>query len=239
MLNQSGITTVSGTTRKTILVDEKNSTAVSVVVDATGVDADANSKKILKAGTPMYGNLESRNTAFVKASTSGGTKGTWTCAISTAFAEDETIVINGVTYTCGSTQDKATKVFAGANAGAQAASLVAIVEDDKFDLTNTSGTITFTQKIADSSGSAPVVTTTATTGAIGSVTAGTSPVSGTNNANCILLHDVDVTGLSGGATKNSQVVIFGTIDISKLELDVQALITSDVKDNLKMIQFVK
>lgn len=127
MLNQSIISKQSGTTRKTILVDEKNSTALSIVMSNTGVDANADGKKIIKAGTPVYGSLEARNTAFT---------------------------------------------------------------------------------ISGSEGEAP---------------AG------------IILHDVDVT--AGNA--NSQVVIFGTIDLNKLESDAQALITSDVKSALKMIQFVR
>lgn len=235
MLNQTEIKTVSGATRKTILVDELNSTAFSCMVANTGVDADDDGKKIVKAGTPLNGDLENRGTAFTKAVTSSGTKGTWTCEITTAFANDEKITINGVDYTKGATQSADNKVFAGSSATEQATSLVAIVSDPKFTLTNSSGVITFTQKVADEGGSAPTVTKTATTGAIGNVTAGTSPVDGTNNANCILLHDVDVTS----GTKNAQAVVFGFIDLNKLDQDVQALVTKQVKNNLKMIQFVR
>ena len=53
MLNQTGIKTVSGTTRKTILVDEMNSTAFSVVVSNTGVNA-VGGKKIIKAATLIF-----------------------------------------------------------------------------------------------------------------------------------------------------------------------------------------
>lgn len=124
MLNQTGFKIVSGTTRKIILVDEKNSTAVSCKVANTGITADSNGRKIAKAGTPLSGDFTNRGTAFIKAS---------------------------------------------------------------------------------------------------------------NGANCILLHDVDVTD----GTKNAQAIIFGTIDLSKLDTDVQALITDDVKKGLKMIQFIK
>ena len=65
MLNQSGVTTASyGAPEKTILVDEKNSTAVSIVMANTGVTANSEGKKIVKAGTPVYGSLQARNTAF-------------------------------------------------------------------------------------------------------------------------------------------------------------------------------
>ncbi len=129
MLNQSTISTVEGTTRKTILVDELNSTAFSCKVANTGISADSDGKKIVKAGTPISGSLEARGTAFVKASTTEGV----------------------------------------------------------------------------------------------------------SNATGILLHDVDVTD----GTKNAQVVVFGFIDLNKLETSVQSLITSEVKTALKMIQFVK
>lgn len=36
-------------------------------VTNTGISADSDGKKILKAGTPLYGNIEKRDTAFVKA----------------------------------------------------------------------------------------------------------------------------------------------------------------------------
>lgn len=125
MLNQTGVKTVSGTTRKTILVDEQNSTAFSVVVANTGIDAGADGKKIIKAGTPVKGSLLARNTPF---------------------------------------------------------------------------------EVTDAAD------------AVG-----------------VILHDVDVT--AGNA--NSQVVVFGFIDESKLEADVVSKLTSTVKGALKMIQFVK
>ena len=235
MLNQSIISTESGATRKTILVDELNSTAFSCMVANTGVDADTDGKKIVKAGTPIAGSLEARGTAYTKATTSSGTKGTWTLQITTAFAADETITIDGVTYTCKATESVDDKEFAGDSAGAQAASLKKMIESDKFDVTVSTDTLTFTQKVADAAGTGPVATKTATTGAIGDVTAGTSPVDGTNNATGILLHDVDVTS----GTQNAQVVVFGFIDMNKLDADVQTLITNQVRANLKMIQFVK
>lgn len=40
-------------------------------VTNTGVDADSNGKKILRAGTPVTGNIEKRDTAFTK--TNGNT----------------------------------------------------------------------------------------------------------------------------------------------------------------------
>ena len=135
MLNQTEFKTVTAGTRKTILVDEPNSTAFSCMVANTGISADDDGKKIVKAGTPLAGDLTVRGTAFVKATTTPGEQG-----------------------------------------------------------------------------------------ALGS-----------SNAVGILLHDVDVTS----GTKNAQVVVFGFIDLNKLESDVQALIDAETKAALKMIQFVK
>lgn len=125
MLNQTGFKTVSATTRKTILVDEQNSTAFSVVVGNAGVDADSEGKKIIKAGTPVAGSLLARNTPFT--------------------------------------------------------------------------------------------------------------VANDNTAVGVILHDVDVT--AGNA--NSQVVVFGFIDESKLDASVVTLLTEAARGAMKMIQFVK
>lgn len=75
MLNQTGVTTNSyGYGEKRILVDENNSTAVSCVVANTGVTADSEGKKIIKAGTPIFGSLTDRNTAFTVSSEVQGAK---------------------------------------------------------------------------------------------------------------------------------------------------------------------
>lgn len=126
MLNNPNIVTETGATRKTILVDELNSTAVSCMVANTGISADDDGKKIAKAGSPLAGNLQARGTAFTVAG-----------------------------------------------------------ENDK---------------------------------AVG-----------------VLLHDVDVTD----GTKNAQAVIFGTIDMNKIEIPTQALISSKIMGDLKMVQFIK
>nr|DAH84990.1 MAG TPA: Head decoration protein [Bacteriophage sp.] len=131
MLNQSGVRTVAGTTRKTILVDEMNSTAFSCKIANTGVTA-VDGKKIVKAGTPLAGSLLARDTAFTVAADSG--------------------------------------------------------ESPK-----------------------------------------------TSNAVGLLLHDVDVTS----GTANGQVLVFGFVDVSKLESDVVTKLTDAAKANMKMIQFVK
>lgn len=64
MLNQGGITKESGTTRDLILMAPELAFSVSCKVANTGVSANSDGKKIVKAGTPLYGSLRNRDTAF-------------------------------------------------------------------------------------------------------------------------------------------------------------------------------
>ena len=64
MLNQSGITKVSATTQKTILIAPELAFSMSCMVANTGVSAGEDGKKIVKAGTPLSGSLLERETAF-------------------------------------------------------------------------------------------------------------------------------------------------------------------------------
>lgn len=66
MLNQSGITTKTAVTPKSILWTPENAIAFSCVV--------AKSKKLL-AGTPITGDLTARNTGFTAAQTTSGVAG--------------------------------------------------------------------------------------------------------------------------------------------------------------------
>lgn len=66
MLNQSGITKTVGATRKTMLYDTQLFFSLSCMIANTGV-ADADGKKIVKAGTPLKGDLSNRDVAFTVA----------------------------------------------------------------------------------------------------------------------------------------------------------------------------
>ena len=57
----------------------------------------------------------------------------------------------------------------------------------------------------------------------------------TSNAVGILEHDVDVT--AGNA--NGSCIIFGFIDVDKLDASVVELLTDAAKSNLKNVQFIK
>ncbi len=56
-------------------------------------------------------------------------------------------------------------------------------------------------------------------------------------ANAVLLHDVDVTDAAVGGTKNGTALIFGFVNVNRLESDVQALVTPGTK--IGDVQFIK
>lgn len=67
MLNHTGITKVTAVAPNQILFNTQHQLSVGVVCGNTGVTADGEGKKILKAGTPLAGDLTARGTAFTKA----------------------------------------------------------------------------------------------------------------------------------------------------------------------------
>ena len=67
MLNQTGVTKTTGLSRKTILYDTKLFFALSVSISNTGVEADSEGKKVIKAGTPIAGSLTNRDVPFTVA----------------------------------------------------------------------------------------------------------------------------------------------------------------------------
>lgn len=68
-------------------------------VTNTGVDADADGRKILRAGTPLAGDITKRGTAFVKATTTEGVSNATAVLMHdvdvTAGAENGTIILAG------------------------------------------------------------------------------------------------------------------------------------------------
>lgn len=64
---------------KQIMLADSQMVSFGVIIGNEGVTADRNGKKILKAGTPITGDIEARNTAFKKAtSTTSGEPATKT-----------------------------------------------------------------------------------------------------------------------------------------------------------------
>lgn len=130
MLNNTGVVKETYGNKNQILFATEHQVSVGVVVDDSVVTA-SNGKKIVKAGTPLKGNLEARKTSFVAATAS---------------------------------------------------------------TTNT-------------------------------------PVGVTG----ILLHDVDVTL----GDNNGTLLIFGFVDLNKIDSTTAAKLTTEIKDALPMIQFIK
>ena len=56
-------------------------------------------------------------------------------------------------------------------------------------------------------------------------------------ANAVLLHDVDVTDAASGGSKNGTALIFGFVNVNRLDSDVQALVTPGTK--IGDVQFIK
>ena len=220
MLNRTGITKTTYGNITQILANVDLQASVGCIVDdALVAAADANGKKIAKAGTPIVVDFSDRQNAA--GAPVGPTLGVFTVQITTAFANDEKITIEGVDYTKKATESVADKQFAGTTAAEQVTSLLKMVVTDKYNVAAVSGAtdkIGFTQKVVDASDtSGPTITKTSSTGAIGSVTKTATADAGTT-ANAVLLHDVDVT--NGDA--NGTALYFGVVNMNRLDPATQA-----------------
>lgn len=67
MLNRSGIIKETAIAPSQILFNVQNQMSVGVIVDETVGTAGEDGRKIVKAGTPLNGDLTARGTAFVAA----------------------------------------------------------------------------------------------------------------------------------------------------------------------------
>ena len=56
--------TLGGPDKHILIADNSYAVTLGARIANTGVDAGADGKKIVKAGTPLYGNIEKRDTAF-------------------------------------------------------------------------------------------------------------------------------------------------------------------------------
>ena len=132
MGNQVITKSYGGPDKHILIANDSFMVTLGAQVTNTGIDADANGRKILYAGTPLAGNIEKRNTAFVKSSIVGSTAGVFTVQITTAFANDEVLTIDGVNYTKAATESVEDKKFAGSTAGDQVTSLKKMVTSAKY-----------------------------------------------------------------------------------------------------------
>lgn len=184
--------------------------AVGVLLANTGIDADANGKKIVKAGTPINGDLTNRASAFVKSPS--------------AVSESATATVTGTGITAASVT---ASTFGGAvnNVGGTY-EFVASVAD-----------ATTTWKLGETTVTLNTYGITPTgTAADGDKIKVVYVAASSQYADAILLHDVDVTA----GTENASALIFGFVDLNKLTSATQALITADVKTSLKgKVTFLK
>lgn len=244
MLNKSGITRDTMVATKQILANVELQASVGCVVGHNS-GVNVNGRNIIKAGTPVYGNLDKRTTPFVPETTiDTGTKGVYTVQITTGAVAGDKITISGTTYECAAAEDVGGKKFAGGTIAAQVTSLLKMVVVEDFVVAAVDGAtdkIGFTQ-VVPGIGTKPtaVVTKAAENGAmvVGAVATATPPDAGTqiSNANGIILHDVDVT--TGNA--NATLLIFGFVNTNRLDTDVAIKITPAVKTALNAkVTFLK
>lgn len=90
------IKTVLGAPEKHILIaNDSYMVTLPAQVTNTGVDADANGRKILRAGTPLAGDITKRDTAFTKTNSNTARAILMHDVDVTAGAENATIILAG------------------------------------------------------------------------------------------------------------------------------------------------
>ena len=206
MLNQSGITKVSATTPNLILYAPEMGVSFSCKIANTGIEADANGKKIVKAGTPLYGSLTARDTAFT-------VSGAGTAATATATKSSTgitAVTVNATTFgtKIGGIGDR--YVFSASKPSDE---VIWSLDGVAVDLTDYGVSITGE---ADAGDTITVIYTPAVSA---------NPVG-------IALHDVDVTS----GTKNAQVTVFGFVDVSKLETAVATALAAATPAGITLVR---
>ena len=224
-----------GTSQKTILsLFGDQFTNIPMKVKKADILSHLNEDGILECGTLMTSKGKVATTSLT-----GGTAGVYTLTISTAFADGESVTINGSTYTAKTEVEDATTQFAvGTSATTQATALKALLTSDDFAIANTGATITFTQKV-NGVGAIPVVSTTSTTGAasITETTAGVNPTSATTDAYGILYEDIDFNDSLGEET--ASICIFGFVNPKTVKFSESSVGKTAELAKLKMIMEVE
>ena len=75
MNNDFGVRKETGANKTQILANIELQMSIGIRVSATGITANAEGKKIVKAGTPMAGNIAARLTGFTALKTAGTVTG--------------------------------------------------------------------------------------------------------------------------------------------------------------------
>lgn len=97
MANKVVTTTYSGPDKHILIGNDSYMLTLGAIIKATGVSAGTDGRKIVKAGTPLYGDIEKRDTGFTIAGAEGASP---VCVLLhdvdvTAGDENGTIVIAG------------------------------------------------------------------------------------------------------------------------------------------------
>jgi hypothetical protein len=221
MLNQTGFETTVGTNVPQILAFPKLRAAVGIRMSAASYDT-VGTKKVVRAGTPVFVDLLQRGTtAIVATTTDSGTKGVYTVEVTTLAKKGDVITIEGINYTCDNTENLDSKTFAGTTIALQVESLIRIIRTADF-IVAASGTtkVQFTQKIALTGDivTAVAVQKISGQGIVISIATVTVAVTGTSTSNAVgvLEHDVDVTN----GVANASLLIFGFVNVERLETSV-------------------
>ena len=221
MLNRSGIEIVSLGAPVQILANASIFASVGCIVPQHfGIEDVA--KKIVYAGTPVFVDSESLQNPVV--ADGAEVPAAWAFSITTAFAADETLTVDGTTYTCKATENVGSKQFAGSTAAEQVTSLLKMLSSD--DYTFRAGPdddlIEAWQKTPNATETAPVISKTSSTGAISEI----EKIANYNrtDANAVLLQDVDVTAGDG----NGAALILGIVNFNRLNAFVQNVVRTGV-----------
>lgn len=209
MLNQGGITKTSGTTRNIILMAPELAFAVSCKVANTGIEADSDGKKLVKAGTPLYGSLTARDVAFTTSATGEAAKAT------------------------ASVPTGQTGVTAAAVVAATFGAAVGGIGDRYTFVATVDATPTTTWKLEGATVDLATygITPTGTAADGDKITVIYTPAVPAEPVG-IILHDVDVTG----GTQNAQVVTFGFVDVSKLETAVATALATNTPAGITLVK---
>ena len=195
-----GFNKITGNPVVQILFCTDPQVSVGIIVDDSGVDAGSDGRKVVKAGTPMYGSLVDRDTPFLISSSSVDAKATATVSgtgvtAATVTASTFSTGVSGVSGTYVFTYDgTATKWKLDGNA---------------IDNIATSYGITVTGSAANGDTITVVFTAAYETKPVG-----------------VLLHDVDVTA----GDDNGTLLIFGFVNINRLDTDTAAALLAVESD---------
>lgn len=221
MLNRSGIEVMSLGAPAQILANASVFASVGCIVPQYfGIEDGA--KKIAYAGTPVFVNPEGLQIPVIADGTEA--PAAWAFSITTAFAADESLTVDGTTYTCKATENVGSKQFAGSTAAEQVTSLLKMLTstDYTFKAGPDDDLIEAWQKTPSATETAPVISKTSSTGAISEI----EKVASYNRteANAVLLHDIDVTAGDG----NGAALILGIVNFNRLNAFVQNIIHTGV-----------